>query len=921
MVTHAELGRRSKPNIVARQGKGRSAGFRHAEQATYGLGKPRPTTDRQATHVAGGKSGVRSLEQLESSSVTAMARKMLGRAMKTTIAATPYWYDIELTPLSRDDGAAHLSADILAARLSRASDLLEKETQAYTSSDTSSTVLGMSASDATFLSRILSSGTLSDRLSALTLMVQSSPLHNTRALDALKSMAGKKSRDESLKALRAIADWWIGGGAPTRKLKYIRDQPLNHPSVTDRHLMVWYFEDWVKKYFFSILQLLESLLLDPLPFVRTQAMTLVSQLLKEKPEQEQNLLRLLVNKLGDPERSVASKASFHLLHLLQSHPAMKAVVIREISSLILRTPSSSSGANGAENQHAKYYGIITFNQTTLTKSDTEVARALVDVYFDLFREMLGKEGEGSMEQLEKASPMPRGKDKGKSRAPVSPDVEDENSKMIAAILTGINRALPFAELDQETLNAHVDLLFRITHSATFNISVQALVLVFHVMAENKTIVDRFHRTLYESLFDPRLLTASKQTMYLNLLFRALKADTSIERQMAFVKRIFQALTLHQPPFICGAAYLMGELLTDKPELRHLLKSNSALIATPEDGDTEKPYDPRKREPLYANASKSGLWEVSPFLQHFHPSVSLHTRQLADNQQITATADLGLNTIMHFLDRFVYRNPKTPKPKGASAMQPTIAGPEKPGTVRLTKGYQGNMGTVNASSFWSQKAESIPVDQLFFHQYFSQKSGRHQAKVEKVSKRKRGETEAGSQALDSGAPENKDDGPRNEEEDMESSEASEDEAEIWKAMKSSLPDFDDKLDESDIDDMDDDMLDISDLSTDDSVEETDEDEEAELLDGGNVDGAAGREVDAVSEDGDGDGDEDFPTFDEELEDLVDLEAELEEPPAIGGKRRASGGHGIGKRRKLGQLPTFATYEDYREMIEAAPEENI
>jgi ribosome biogenesis protein MAK21 len=87
------------------------------------------------------------------------------------------------------------------------------------------------------------------------------------------------------------------------------------PAVTDGHLLSWHFEDWLKKYFFSILQILEvcrnirardlhfveiliqTLCLDPVSYVRTQALTLIFTLLRDKPEQEQNLLRLLVNKL------------------------------------------------------------------------------------------------------------------------------------------------------------------------------------------------------------------------------------------------------------------------------------------------------------------------------------------------------------------------------------------------------------------------------------------------------------------------------------------------------------------------------------------------------------------------------------------------------------------------------------------------
>ena len=39
--------------------------------------------------------------------------------------------------------------------------------------------------------------------------------------------------------------------------RYFRDQPLLHADVDDEYLIVWHFEDWLKKYFFSILQILE----------------------------------------------------------------------------------------------------------------------------------------------------------------------------------------------------------------------------------------------------------------------------------------------------------------------------------------------------------------------------------------------------------------------------------------------------------------------------------------------------------------------------------------------------------------------------------------------------------------------------------------------------------------------------------------
>ena len=56
-------------------------------------------------------------------------------------------------------------------------------------------------SDLQWLKTVMTSGTLSDRIAALTVTVQNSPVHNTVALDTLVSMATKKGRRESMLAV------------------------------------------------------------------------------------------------------------------------------------------------------------------------------------------------------------------------------------------------------------------------------------------------------------------------------------------------------------------------------------------------------------------------------------------------------------------------------------------------------------------------------------------------------------------------------------------------------------------------------------------------------------------------------------------------------------------------------------------------
>jgi ribosome biogenesis protein MAK21 len=192
----------------------------------------------------------------------------------TILPASSEWYSLIPTLSSiKVDALPVLKPDHLSNLQTRARTLL---TSAQSSSSASAN------SETTFFQKMITSGTLSDRLSALTLLLQGSPLHNMKALETLKSMGEKASvgsggREVGLKALRCIVDWWVGGGAPERKLKcvcgwqfiyyktdinhaserYFRDQSLTHPEVKDDHLLLWYFEDWLKKWFFGVLQVLE----------------------------------------------------------------------------------------------------------------------------------------------------------------------------------------------------------------------------------------------------------------------------------------------------------------------------------------------------------------------------------------------------------------------------------------------------------------------------------------------------------------------------------------------------------------------------------------------------------------------------------------------------------------------------------------
>jgi ribosome biogenesis protein MAK21 len=109
--------------------------------------------------------------------------------------------------------------------------------------------------------------------------------------------------------------------------------------------------------------------------------------------------------------------------------------------------------------------------------------------------------------------------------------------------------------------------------------------------------------------------------------------------------------------VCGSMYILGEAQTRDDQLKKLGKEMPSIKKTVDDKkvstseiETEE-YDPKKREPEFARADATPVWELTTLSNHYHPSVSLHARQLLDGRPVTANADLSLNTLSHFLDRY------------------------------------------------------------------------------------------------------------------------------------------------------------------------------------------------------------------------------------------------------------------------------
>ncbi|XP_049847867.1 CCAAT/enhancer-binding protein zeta-like [Schistocerca gregaria] len=149
---------------------------------------------------------------------------------------------------------------------------------------------------------------------------------------------------------------------------------------------------------------------------------------------------------------------------------------------------------------------------------------------------------------------------------------DYHSRILNALLTGIDRAIPFVQLESDFFSSHLSVLFKIVHVSEFGRSTRTLTLLFNVMKAQGNVTDRFYRALYRKLCCPDMSRSSKKHHFLDLVYRAMVHDKDIARVKAFVKRCAQVCLLQTPECVCAFLLLLSNIIAKVPGLTGLLKN-------------------------------------------------------------------------------------------------------------------------------------------------------------------------------------------------------------------------------------------------------------------------------------------------------------------------------------------------------------
>ncbi|KAF8819625.1 CBF/Mak21 family protein [Cardiosporidium cionae] len=519
-------------------------------------------------------------------------------------------------------------------------------------------------------------GTLSDRIAALGLLIQQSAIFNVPALRMLLQMAGKQNRKEALLAIEALRDLFTEDLLPHRKLiayeqplpviadasnssikkpklqqvqtaslttgdksqtlresrKSLKQRILPHipiqwikGDITPENwklanpnilflLVLWYFEDSLKMAFAAFIQILSNALFDSVEFFKLRSLQFIFELLISKPEQEQALLRCLVNKLGDPCAKISSKASSLLVKVIENHPPMKKIVSEYVCTSILeilaQIPKAGKDKQSLQNKslHRKksknrfipraveaMQNIIThllpagppllfLSELRFRQSDAPLAASIMQLYLYILDIVFD----------ESFHKFPENGRRHASRQYVYE--QPQINRIVRIVLNGLNRSYPFAIefirnsekwmtgtarvtvgnsagkptlpssslpcvgntppfAHHQNLQLKLDALYKAVHLLPiFSTKIVLLNVLFKILLSYKLPLARFYRIMYDKLLYMDIYKTRNMTSLLLLLYGAIKEDGGSSCSLSLIKRLLQT-TLHLDPAAVSIASL------------------------------------------------------------------------------------------------------------------------------------------------------------------------------------------------------------------------------------------------------------------------------------------------------------------------------------------------------------------------------
>ncbi|CAI2353400.1 unnamed protein product [Caenorhabditis sp. 36 PRJEB53466] len=625
--------------------------------------------------------------------------------------------------------------------------------------------------------------------------------------------------------------------------------------------MMWAFEHELKILYQQFIESLVEIIKRPLEEVIKRSLKTLANCLMGRPESENLILSALVNAFGHPNYKIGAFVVVLLEGTARKHPAMRIVMLEEIERLAFRKNV---------NERAHLYSMTFLSQMKFSKNDSDLCCRLMSIYLALFKTIVGKKLTDNrllpiiLAGANRAFPFAKEVDK------LLEDVKDvyflaHNSNYRTAI-PALKLLFQFHKMNDYVSDRFYNALYRkLLDNCPAGAYAQLLKLMFDTMKEDASVqrVRSFVKRLLQVAVNAQPDFAAS---ILLLISRLQKLRGNGEQLIVLKKDIDPAARViaqmqnddeDEERYVdldtAGNEIVRSELkkeevdddiIEEDAKEDETKKVDAGKLGASSSGGwvhrsmgargAKSPYDSVARNPLFVDARQVADSELLLLSKHFHPSVGVFAKALLEGREINYGGD-ALNdfTLMAFLDRFAFRNPKEVVKSGEKRI--------------VRKKAHDPWGVRKLAEYTQKRREEIPADERFLHRYTSS------LQKEKKVKKENGEDEweyaesVNSEEFDQ-LLERFEPGELNEEFDIDYSK--EFGAEKSKKGKKKAMD-----DEDDVDMDEDDDIDLNDLNEEeDGGMEEDDDDDVDDDDDDEVEGDGEEEDDDEDDDDEDDDDE-------------------------------------------------------------------
>eukprot|EP00834_Sanchytrium_tribonematis_P004269 NODE_201_length_13147_cov_1.076104.p2 type:complete len:698 gc:universal NODE_201_length_13147_cov_1.076104:1945-4038(+) len=538
--------------------------------------------------------------------------------------------------------------------------------------------------DEKYFKHIVKDGTFNDKITLFSHAIQESPLHNLQKFQDLLSMAGKKNRDQVNRSLEALVTIFTAQGdysiLPKRNLRVYRACLDIKP--TTGQIIQAYFEDKLREIFFAMLQIIEEWLKDNVQNSKLRMLSFLYSLGVYTFEHSENIIRLVANKLGDPDKKVASKAGYVLITISNEKSALKWSVIRNLKSQISKT----------DNINCKSVSLNHLSQIKFSlKDDTKLYSDVITIYMEIMDEVMGINPNVISFDVKE-------KDKKKLRVPD----EGPEFKVIHYSLTGLKRVLPYIESTMEKiddiskdLKKYEKLLFLINqHSPSTLTCFQTLGVLVQFGRLMPEIKQKLKKALIDITIDAKIFNTKYLSLYLEVLESYLN-DAPSDLVLEFVRALL-SISIH---FVDSNAKIQVlEFVIDmfKKDLTFFKRTIPPPKASvPNREDIEKLNEDSLQLHLTVNdeqeiLSDVLLFEITALIKDYDPSMAIKIKELLSLnkrsiRETTKKTEFVKSAPIMFLDIFTNRKQKKRNDKGHNELQKTLMS-KKPSEIRVDELY-------------------------------------------------------------------------------------------------------------------------------------------------------------------------------------------------------------------------------------------